>query len=126
MKLESTEKEAPLLSEQQRKAHWLFCQHLADTLTEHGVSQKVFMEKAKHFDVPIDKDFVHELWLYIQNKLFGTTSTTKLTKNEGQIQKIHDVLMKGIGETFEGEIPYVDFPSTCYTCKHLDCVCKHG
>lgn len=121
MKLESTEKDAPLLSESQRKAHWLFCQQVADALRERGVTMRDIAEALPTFEIPPTKDNVHNLWLWFQENMFGTTSTKQLTKNEGQINDIHRAMMNVLGEKFE--IDYIDFPSTCRHCKHIDCLC---
>ncbi len=92
---------------QQNKALWKFFQLLADALIEKGVTMRMVFEKTSSFDIPPTKDRVHDLWIYFQKAMYGTDRTRDLTKNE-QIDKVHEVLMKNMGEMFH--VDYIDFP----------------
>ena len=105
----------------QSNALWLFFTHLAKAINDAGHSQRDVFEKAKAFDVPVTKEFIHDLWVYFQKKMFGTTSTRDLKKADSQISDIHEVLMRNIGEVLH--IDYIPFPSVCENCSHVDCIC---
>ena len=91
----------------QNKALWLYFQKVADALIEKGVSMRKIFESTKDFDIPPTKNSVHDLWIYFQEIMYKTDSTTKLNKIE-QIDKIHEILMYNLGEKFH--IDYIDFP----------------
>ena len=94
----------------QNRALWLHFQNIAGALENKGITQRGFYLKAKKFDMPCTKEFIHDIWLMIQNKMFETNSTTMLHKI-GQIDEINTVLMKGLGETCEIEdIPFPNDP----------------
>ena len=96
------------LTESQRKAIWVQHQKVADELTEKGVTMRQIFEASEAFDIPPSKDNVHEIWLHFQKALYGTESTKELLKHE-QIDRIHEVMMKNLGQMFH--IDYIDFPS---------------
>ena len=77
-------------TDQQFKAHWVYCQELADALNEKGVSQKIFLDKIQKYDVPLTKEFLHMIWLEIQRTMYGTTSTNDLKSD--QVSQIYDVM----------------------------------
>lgn len=91
----------------QNNALWLHFTNIANELQNKGITQRGFYTKAQYFDMPCTKEFIHDMWLMIQNKTYRTNSTTLLKKHE-QIDKINDVLMKGLGETCD--IEYIPFP----------------
>ncbi len=105
----------------QSNALWLFFTQLSDSLNNAGYSQRDVFEKAKAFDVPVTKEFIHDLWIYFQKKMFGTSSTRDLKKADSQISDIHEVLMRNIGEVLG--IEYIEFPQKCSSCSHIDCIC---
>ena len=105
----------------QSNALYRFFDLLAKAMNDAGHSQRDVFEKAKAFDVPVTKEFIHDLWVYFQKKMFGTSSTRDLKKADSQISDIHEVLMRNIGEVLG--IEYIKFPSTCENCKHIDCIC---
>ena len=105
----------------QSNALYRFFDLLAKAINDAGHSQRDVFEKAKAFDVPVTKEFIHDLWVYFQKKMFGTSSTRDLKKADSQISDIHEVLMRNIGEVLH--IPYIPFPSVCENCKHIDCIC---
>jgi len=92
----------------QNRALWKHFQNIANELNDKGITQRGFYKKAKEFDMPCTKEFLHDIWLMIQKKMYGTNSTTMLHKI-GQIDDINDVLMKGLGESCE--IEYIPFPN---------------
>jgi len=103
----NTPKPAKQRTLSQNNALWLHFQNIAHELQNKGITQRGFYEKAKYFDMPCTKEFIHDMWLGIQEKMFQTNSTTFLHK-QGQIDSINDVLMKGLGETCD--IDYIPFP----------------
>ena len=105
----------------QSNALWRFFTLLSDAINNAGHSQRDVFEKAKAFDVPVTKWFIHSLWLYFQESMFHTTSTRDLKKADSQISDIHEVLMRNIGEVLG--IEYIEFPSKCESCHHILCIC---
>ena len=110
---------APKLNTQQRKALWLFMGHLANELNDAGLDIRKVLKPS--YNIPWTKDSVHDhLWIPIQKAMYGTDSVTQLKKHE-QIDKIHKVITREIGEKFGLE--YLDFPHVCPKCEHIDCLC---
>lgn len=93
---------------QQSRALFLHFTNIARELQNKGITQRGFYQKAKYFDMPCTKEFIHDMWLGVQEKMFRTNSTTMLHK-QGQIEKVNDVLMKGLGETCD--IEYMPIPT---------------
>jgi len=96
------------LTRQQMKALWLFCTLLAEELEKGGYTQKSILEKAERFDIPPTKDFVHDILIHFQKHLFGTDSFTQLKKQE-EIDKLHEVAMRTMGQEFG--IEHIPFPT---------------
>ena len=89
-----------------RKQHQL----VADELTRLGVTMRKIYEATSDFDIPPTADNVHEIWLYFQRIMYPQyQSSADLPKTGEHFQKIHDVMMKNLGEKFHAE--YIDFPS---------------
>jgi len=85
---------------------WLFFTRLAEALNDAGLDQRKVLKPS--VSVPWTKTSVHDqLWLPIQNALYGKLSTTELDKSQ-EIDKVHEVLMRHISEKFHLE--YIDFP----------------
>lgn len=93
---------------QQNRSLYLHFTNIANELQNKGITQRGFYERAKYFDMPCTKEFIHDMWLKIQEKMYKTNSTTMLHKTK-QIDEINDVLMKGLGETCDVE--YMPIPS---------------
>jgi len=93
---------------QQNRGLYLFFSQLAESLNNAGYSQRDVFEKAKAFDAPCTKDFIHGIWIYFQKSMYGTNSTTELLKQE-QIDEIHKVIMKNMGEILH--IEHIPFPN---------------
>lgn len=87
---------------QQSRALYLHFTNIARELQNKGITQRGFYQRAKYFDMPCTKEFIHDMWLGLQEKMYRTNSTTMLHKH-GQIEAINDVLMKGLGETCDIE-----------------------
>ena len=90
---------------QQNKALHLFFTMLADTLNDSGL----YMNKLLRVDIDWTPTTVKKyLWRPFQFSLFETEHTRDLTKRE-QIEKVHKVLMRELGE--KKGVPFVPFPS---------------
>jgi len=66
------------------------------------------MDKAVFFDIPCTKEFVREIWLHFQKPMVKTDRTRDL-KKIGEIESVHEVVMKNMGELFL--IEYIPFPN---------------
>jgi hypothetical protein len=95
-------------STQQNKALWKFFQLVADELVKNGVTMRTIFAKTSSFDIPPTKDNVHDLWVHFQRAMYGTERTRDLKKH-GQIERVHEVMMKNLGELFH--IEYINFPT---------------
>src|ERR1041384_1686185 len=90
----------------QNKALYLFLTRLAEALNTAGKDMRVVL-KPTYF-IPWTKDSAHDhLWLPIQKAMYGTDSTTFLHKI-GQIENIHEVIMRELGRVHH--IEYIPFP----------------
>lgn len=92
---------------QQNKALHLFFQLVADELIKNGVTMRSVFEKTSNFDIPPSKENVREVWIHFQKALYGTERTRDL-KKQGEIDRVHEVMMKNLGEMFH--IDYIGFP----------------
>ena len=94
-------------TDQQNRALWLFLTRLSETLNDAGLDMKVVLKP--QISIPWTKNSTHDyLWVPIQKALYGTDSTTFLEKLE-QIEKVHGVLMRELGE--KHEVEFIPFPS---------------
>lgn len=94
-------------TENQNKALWLFFTQLAKELNDGGLDMRKVLKPT--YNIPWNKDNVHDhIWIPIQEALYGTNSTTFLRKQE-QIDKIHEVIMRELGE--KHELEYIPFPN---------------
>lgn len=93
-------------TDKQNKSLWLFFTLLADTLNEAGLDMRKVLKPT--YNLSWNKDMVHDhLWIPIQRAMFQTGSTMFLHKQE-QIDKIHKIIMRELGEKFG--IEYIPFP----------------
>ena len=93
-------------TDSQNRSLWLFMTMLADTLNDAGKDMRVVLKPT--YSIPWTKDSVHDhLWLPVQKAMYGTESTQFLHKSE-QIDKIHEVIMRELGE--KHHIDYIPFP----------------
>ena len=92
---------------QQNRALWKFFELLAKELNEGGLEPRVVLKP--EYNLQWTKDMIHDnIWLPIQKALYGTNSTTFLKKQE-QVDKIHEIIMREMGE--KHELEYIPFPS---------------
>ena len=92
---------------QQNRALHLDCKLIADALNDAGLDMRVVLKP--EIDIPWTTQSVKEfLWKPIQKSMTLKTSTTELSKAEGEFEKIHDVLMRHLGE--KHGIEYHEFP----------------
>jgi len=78
---------------------------IANALNDAGKE----MNKVLTIDIPWSTYAVKEfLWKPVMKAKTGKTSTTKLDKTNGEIDEIHDIIMRTLGE--KHEIEYIPFP----------------
>ena len=107
-------------SDSQNRALHKFFSLLADTLNDMGLDMRKVL-KPTYF-IPWNTQAVKDhLWRPFQIAITGKESTTKLTKLDGEIDEIHKVLMRELGE--KKHVPFIKFPSKCPRCQHIDCAC---
>lgn len=79
---------------------------IANALNDAGKE----MNKVLTIDIPWSNYAVKEfLWKPVMKVKTGKTSTTQLDKTNGEIDEIHDIIMRTLGE--KHGIEYIDFPS---------------
>ena len=89
----------------QNNALHLFFKLLSDSLNDAGLP----MQEMLRVDIDWTPDNVKKyLWGFFQKKIYGTTRTRDLKKQE-QIDKIHKTLMRELGE--KRQIEYIEFPN---------------
>ena len=85
-------------TEQQNRALWLFMTLLARELNEAGLEPKKVLKP--EYNLQWTKEMIHDnIWIPIQEAMYKTKSTTFLHKQE-QIEKIHEIIMREMGEKF--------------------------
>lgn len=90
----------------QNSALHLDCKLISDKLNDAGLD----MKKVITVDIPFEmKSVKKHLWKPVMELTTGKTSTTKLDKTSGEIEKIHDIIMRTLGEKWG--IEYHPFPS---------------
>lgn len=93
---------------QQRKAIEVDCKLIAEKLNDSGKDMRVVLKQ--EIAIPWTQDSVKEfLFKPIMTLLYGYKSTTELPRGGGKIEKIHDVVMRELGEKHGTE--YHNFPS---------------
>lgn len=94
-------------TQNQNSALWLWFTQLAQTLNESGKDMRVVLKPT--YSIPWTKDNIHDhIWIPIQKAMYRTNSTTFLHKQE-QIDKIHEVIMRELGE--KHGIEFIPFPN---------------
>jgi hypothetical protein len=92
----------------QNNAIHVNCHIIAEKLNEAGKDMKQVLKQ--EVDIPWDMKSVKEfLWKPIMTAKTGKKSTTELDKTNGEIEEIHKILMKHLGE--KHFIEYHEFPS---------------
>lgn len=104
-----TVKPQKLRTYMQNRALHKDCDLIAEKLNDAGLDMKKVIKK--EIDIPWTTEGVKE-WIFkpIMKAMYNKESTTELEKNSGEIEKIHDVIMRELGEKFNVE--YHSFPST--------------
>lgn len=93
-------------TDQQNRALWLFFTMLADELNNAGLDMRKVLKPT--YSIPWTKESIHDhIWLPIQKAMYGTDSTIFLHKIE-QIDKIHSVIMRELGE--KHGLEFIPFP----------------
>jgi hypothetical protein len=94
---------------QQNKALWKYLTDLANELNQAGVDQKLFIDHLKGWEIPITKEFLHEIWVLKQEKMFMTKSTTKLETN--QVSQVYDAINMFTSTQFGVTTPFPSIES---------------
>lgn len=83
------------------------CDLIAEKLNDAGWDMKKVIKK--ELDIPWTTESVKK-WIFkpIMKAMYNKESTTELEKNSGEIDKVHDVIMRELGEKFG--IEYHPFP----------------
>ena len=90
---------------QQNRALYKNFELIAEKLNDAGYEVKETIK----VDIPFTKDLVKKyIWRPIMKKLTGKESTADLEKSSGEIEKIHEVVMRELGEKLGLE--YHPFP----------------
>lgn len=94
-------------TESQNNAMWLFMTQLAESLNNAGKDMRIVLKPT--YSIPWTKDSVHDhLWIPLQKAMYGTDSTKFLHKIE-QVDRIHEVIMREMGE--KHQIEYIPWPN---------------
>ena len=87
---------------QQNRALYLYFRQISNLMNENGYTIEMLINNG--FQLHVSEHIIKQLWLNIQNAMYGDESTTKLTTEK--INKIYDVFNKQIGEAFGEHIPF--------------------
>lgn len=91
---------------QQNRALYKFFELLAKALNDSGYDMRKVLKPT--YNLPWTKETVHDhIWIPFQEAMYKTNSTTFLRKQE-QIDKLHETIMRELGEKFG--IEYLPFP----------------
>lgn len=77
-------------SDKQHRALFKYLGDLANELNSAGIDQKMFIDNLKGWEVPITKEFLHQIWKLKQGKMFLTDSTKLLTTE--QVSQVYDAV----------------------------------
>ena len=92
---------------QQSRALWLFLTQLAKALNEAGLEPRKVLKPT--YKLQWTKEMIHDnIWIPIQKAMYRTNSTTFLHKQE-QIEHIHSIIMREMGE--KHNLEYLPFPN---------------
>lgn len=105
----------------QNKALHVDYKLIADKLNDAGIEQHAFFKAGFH--IPYTTNFIKDMvWRPIQMRMYGKKSTTELEKT-GEIENIHDVIMRDLGENHG--IEYHEFPHDPEKKKDLELMQGH-
>jgi hypothetical protein len=92
----------------QNAALWLWFTQLATTLNDMGLDMRKVLKPT--YNIPWTKENVHDhIWIPFQKAMYTTNSTTFLHKQE-QIDKLHQTIMRELGE--KHSVEYIPFPTS--------------
>jgi hypothetical protein len=93
-------------TQSQNNALWLFFTLLAKELNEAGLDMRKVLKPT--YNIPWTKDSIHDhIWIPFQKAMYKTNSTTFLHKQE-QIDKLHETIMRELGE--KHGVEFIPFP----------------
>jgi hypothetical protein len=111
------EKEVKKRTSKQNRALHLWCRLLSDELNTLGLDMRVILKPT--WQIWWTETSVKEnLWKPIQKAMFSKKSTTELSTVE--INKIHEQIMKAIGEKHGINIPWPSIEETKEYLKSLE------
>lgn len=94
-------------TDRQNAALHKYLSDLANELQAHGITQKMFIDELKGWDIPITKEFLKMIWKMKQEKMFLTNSTTQMETD--QVSQVYDAVnmftstVFGVGCAFPSE-----------------------
>ena len=91
-------------SDKQHRALFKYLGDLARELEAHGITQKMFIDELKGWDIPITKEFLHMIWKMKQEKMFLTDSTKKLETD--QVSQVYDAVNMFTSTVFGVSTPF--------------------
>ena len=74
----------------QNNALHKYLSDLSAELNAAGVDQKMFIEHLQGWEIPITKEFLHQIWKLKQDKMGMGDSTTKLDTD--QVSQVYDTI----------------------------------
>ena len=84
------------------------CELIAEKLNDAGLDMRIVLKK--DIDIPWTTESVkNHIWRPIMKAMFKKESTTELEKSNEEISKIHEVIMRELGEKWK--IEYHLFPN---------------
>jgi hypothetical protein len=92
----------------QSNALHLFYTMLSEALNNAGLDMRTVLKESYDLSWTPESVKAH-LWKPIQKAMYGIESTRELTKTGGEIQKIHETIMRGLAEKFG--LDYIEFPN---------------
>lgn len=94
-------------TDQQNKALHLWLKMKSDQCREAGVTVQMMFEKT--IELEMTPTILKEKWKETQQRMYGTDSTTKLLKGEGQIEEMAEHFNRFFAEEFN--LPGLPIPS---------------
>ena len=98
-------------TDRQNRALFLYLTQLANELNAHGIDQRLFLDNLKAYEIPITKEFLHEVFKRVQAGMFLTDSTTKLETD--QVSQVYDAVNMFTSTVFGVSTPFPSEEELC-------------